>query len=150
MTAFLISLAVAGLLAVAYGRQMRMSAEIIQFNRGAKPIARQYGFRRSSRWITWIRRLASDAPGRTFRCRDTSSEYVDGRASMSGQIGLKTMPRDVTEIRSLARSYTRTALNVLVGVMRNTKAHADGAGRRRQRCSGSRLGQGYPGDREPR
>lgn len=28
------------------------------------------------------------------------------------------MPRAVTEIRSLARSHTRTAINVLVGVMR--------------------------------
>jgi hypothetical protein len=34
----------------------------------------------------------------------------------------QTMPRSVTEIRSLARSHTRTALNVLVAVMRNTKA----------------------------
>ena len=32
--------------------------------------------------------------------------------------------KTVTEIRSLARSHTRTALNVLVGVMRNTKAPA--------------------------
>jgi hypothetical protein len=32
--------------------------------------------------------------------------------------------RTITEIRSLARSHTRTALNVLVGVMRNTKAPA--------------------------
>jgi hypothetical protein len=32
------------------------------------------------------------------------------------------MPRAVTEIKSLARSHTRTALNVLVGVMRNTRA----------------------------
>jgi hypothetical protein len=32
------------------------------------------------------------------------------------------MPKTLTEIRSLARSHTRTALNVLVGVMRNTKA----------------------------
>ena len=32
------------------------------------------------------------------------------------------MPRSVTEIRSLARSHTQTALNVLVAVMRNTKA----------------------------
>lgn len=32
------------------------------------------------------------------------------------------MPKAVTEIRSLARSHTRTALNVLVGIMRNTKA----------------------------
>ena len=32
------------------------------------------------------------------------------------------MPRAITEIRSLARSHTRTALNVLVAVMRNTKA----------------------------
>ncbi len=32
------------------------------------------------------------------------------------------MPKSVTEIRSLARSHTRTALNVLVAVMRNTKA----------------------------
>jgi hypothetical protein len=34
------------------------------------------------------------------------------------------MPKTITEIRSLARSHTRTALNVLVGVMRNTKAAA--------------------------
>ena len=32
------------------------------------------------------------------------------------------MPKSLTEIRSLARSHTRTALNVLVRVMRNTKA----------------------------
>ena len=32
------------------------------------------------------------------------------------------MPKAVTEIRSLARSHTRSALNVLVAVMRNTKA----------------------------
>ena len=32
------------------------------------------------------------------------------------------MPRAVTEIRSLARSHTRTAINVLVGVMRSEDA----------------------------
>jgi hypothetical protein len=32
------------------------------------------------------------------------------------------MPKAVTEIRSLARAHTRSALNVLVAVMRNTKA----------------------------
>ena len=32
------------------------------------------------------------------------------------------MPRAVTEIRSLARSHTRTAINVLVGVMRSKDA----------------------------
>jgi hypothetical protein len=32
------------------------------------------------------------------------------------------MPKALTEIRSLARSHTRSALNVLVAVMRNTKA----------------------------
>lgn len=32
------------------------------------------------------------------------------------------MPKAVTEIRSLARSHTQTALRVLVAVMRNTKA----------------------------
>jgi hypothetical protein len=35
-----------------------------------------------------------------------------------------TMSKSLTEIRSVARSHTRTALNVLVGVMRNTKAPA--------------------------
>src|ERR1700722_1863932 len=35
-----------------------------------------------------------------------------------------SMPRAVTEIRSLARSHTRTALNVLVGVMRSKDATA--------------------------
>jgi len=32
------------------------------------------------------------------------------------------MPKSLTEIRSLARSHTQTAPNVLVRVMRNTKA----------------------------
>jgi hypothetical protein len=32
------------------------------------------------------------------------------------------MPKSITEIRSLACSHTRSALNVLVAVMRNTKA----------------------------
>jgi hypothetical protein len=34
------------------------------------------------------------------------------------------MPKTLTEIRSLARSHTRSALNVLIVVMRNTKAAA--------------------------
>jgi hypothetical protein len=34
------------------------------------------------------------------------------------------MVRSITEIRSLARSHTRTALNVLVGVMRSKDATA--------------------------
>ena len=34
------------------------------------------------------------------------------------------MPKSVTEIRSLARSHTRTALNVLVDVMRSKDATA--------------------------
>jgi hypothetical protein len=32
------------------------------------------------------------------------------------------LPKTITEIRSLARGHTRTALNVLVGVMRNKDA----------------------------
>src|ERR1700730_18521526 len=45
------------------------------------------------------------------------------RARMSApSLQDRAMPRSVTEIRSLARSHTRTALNVLVAVMRNTKA----------------------------
>ena len=34
------------------------------------------------------------------------------------------MPKSLTEIRSLARSHTRTAINVLVGVMRAKDATA--------------------------
>jgi hypothetical protein len=34
------------------------------------------------------------------------------------------MPKTLTEIRSLARSHTRTALNVLVGIMRSKDATA--------------------------
>jgi hypothetical protein len=34
------------------------------------------------------------------------------------------MPKTITEIRSLARSHTRTALNVLVGIMRSKDATA--------------------------
>jgi hypothetical protein len=37
---------------------------------------------------------------------------------------MKSNPKFITEMRSLARSHTRTALNVLVGVMRNTKVGA--------------------------
>lgn len=46
------------------------------------------------------------------------------------------------EIRSLARSRTRTAVNVLVGVMRSKDATA-GARFTSERHSRSRLGQGY-------
>ena len=49
------------------------------------------------------------------------------------------MAKAVTEIRSLARSHTRTALNVLVAVMRNTKATPP-ARRGGQRAPRSRLG----------
>jgi hypothetical protein len=38
--------------------------------------------------------------------------------------GLIPMAKTITEIRSLARSHTRTALNVLVGVMRSKDATA--------------------------
>jgi hypothetical protein len=34
------------------------------------------------------------------------------------------MPKTITEIRSIARSHTRTALNVLVGIMRSKDATA--------------------------
>jgi len=34
------------------------------------------------------------------------------------------MPRAITEIRSVARSHTRTAINVLVGIMRSEAATA--------------------------
>ena len=48
---------------------------------------------------------------------------IHRRAKMSGPSQQNpAMPKSLTEIRSLARSHTRTALNVLVAVMRNTKA----------------------------
>jgi hypothetical protein len=34
------------------------------------------------------------------------------------------MPKSLTEIRSIARSHTRTAVNVLVGIMRSKDATA--------------------------
>ena len=34
------------------------------------------------------------------------------------------MPKSIMQIRSLARGHTRTALNVLVGIMRNANATA--------------------------
>lgn len=43
------------------------------------------------------------------------------RRSVSVKDETTEMPRAITEIKSLARSHTRTALNVLVGVMRNTR-----------------------------
>ena len=46
---------------------------------------------------------------------------------MFGQTTAKNkfeMTKSITEIRSLARSHTRTALNVLVGVMRSKDATA--------------------------
>jgi hypothetical protein len=36
--------------------------------------------------------------------------------------GLAQMAKSLTEIRSLARSHTRTAINVLVGIMRSKDA----------------------------
>src|SRR6266404_9697429 len=46
---------------------------------------------------------------------------MSGRTSAKGRFQMARLP---TEIRSLARSHTRTALNVLVGVMRNKDATA--------------------------
>jgi hypothetical protein len=73
-----------------------------------------------------------DESGRavTAACGSTLQQEVSVRHPISGKeaVVLKEpeleMPKTVTEIRSLARSHTRTALNVLVGVMRNTKAAA--------------------------
>jgi hypothetical protein len=48
-------------------------------------------------------------------------------ANMSGRSRAKRklqMSKTITEIRSLARSHTRTALNVLVGIMRSKDATA--------------------------
>jgi hypothetical protein len=49
------------------------------------------------------------------------------RANMSGRTATKhkfKMAKSLTEIRSLARGHTRTALNVLVGIMRSKDATA--------------------------
>jgi len=48
--------------------------------------------------------------------------------------------KSVTEIRSLARSHTRTAINVLVGIMRSKDATAAARVTARQRHPGPRLG----------
>src|SRR5438105_6230412 len=46
-------------------------------------------------------------------------------ANTSRQTRMKTeMTKTITEIRSLARSHTRTAINVLVGIMRSKDATA--------------------------
>lgn len=44
------------------------------------------------------------------------------RANAPAASPMMAKSRTVTEIRSLARSYTRTAINVLVGVMRSKNA----------------------------
>ncbi len=47
--------------------------------------------------------------------------FNDDRGSTKSQ---STMAKSLTEIRSLARSHTRTAINVLVGIMRSKDATA--------------------------
>jgi hypothetical protein len=47
---------------------------------------------------------------------------IPNRRNLTRERRNREMPKAVTEIRSLARSHTRTALNVLVAVMRSTKA----------------------------
>jgi hypothetical protein len=54
--------------------------------------------------------------------RHTSGAAKTSRRNVVTQQNKSSMAKAVTEIRSLARSHTRTALNVLVAVMRNTKA----------------------------
>ena len=89
-----------------------MSAEIIQFIRGPKH-----------------HRGPSDFPTIAFRSgggpRRQAKDNYDGAPGekLNAAPGeTNAMPRSLTEIRSLARSHTRSALNVLVAVMRNTKA----------------------------
>ena len=47
--------------------------------------------------------------------------FNDDRGEQESQ---STMAKSLTEIRSLARSHTRTAINVLVGIMRSKGATA--------------------------
>ena len=51
------------------------------------------------------------------------------------------MAKSLTEIRSLARSHTRTAVNVLVGIMRSKELDGRRARVGSERHSRSRLGQ---------
>jgi hypothetical protein len=72
----------------------------------------------------------------TRHCEEQSDEAIQQSLSnawmlsCAGNDGFKPrntkfpMPKTLTEIRSLARSHTRTALNVLVGVMRSKDATA--------------------------
>jgi GNAT superfamily N-acetyltransferase len=53
----------------------------------------------------------------SFRVARRTLPRNDGRRTKTFQ-----MPKAITEIRSLARSHTRKAINVLVGVMRSTNA----------------------------
>ena len=52
------------------------------------------------------------------------------------------MSKTITEIRSLARSHTRTAINVLVGVMRSKDATPAARVSAANADPRSRLGQG--------
>ena len=61
------------------------------------------------------------------RCRPSPIKSLSAPPDFredQGAPNMKSNPKSITEIRSLARSHTRTALNVLAGVMRNTKAPA--------------------------
>jgi hypothetical protein len=69
-----------------------------------------------SPWITPIPRRAN------MRRRPGKAGTIASRRNVVAFEEEFKMPKAVTEIRSLARSHTRTALNVLVAVMRNTKA----------------------------
>jgi hypothetical protein len=69
----------------------------------------------------------SACPGRADRDRGVGGILVSADDPLARNDDLKlrsVMAKTLTEIRSLARSHTRTALNVLVGVMRSKDATA--------------------------
>jgi hypothetical protein len=76
--------------------------------------------------------IASRRSCRTFYFMRTARDYDHlsdiariGRPGRHHHLGgIVVMPKSLMEIRSLARSHTRTAVNVLVGIMRSKDATA--------------------------
>jgi hypothetical protein len=105
MTAYLISLALVGLVVIAVSEEFSWAPKSFSSSRGPDATTRQ---RISRQLLSALRRRIP--PSILPRYRQTSMPDQSGEKA--------SVAKPLVEIRSLARSHTRTAIRVLVGIMR--------------------------------
>jgi hypothetical protein len=105
MTAYLISLALIGLVVIAISEEFSWAPKSFSSSRGPDATTRQ---RISRRLFSALRR----------RIPPSLTPMLPQTSLLNRRGGKPSVAKPLVEIRSLARGHTRTAIRVLVGIMR--------------------------------